>query len=121
MEEYVLVLVPLHKDMHDLSGTEFPDRGFVKCYSFQDDQDIQTGLYGAKWGDENGIRTFLLFAEKFAVVRHEGRVIVIDAWANVVKFEQGYVVFVGNKDECLTLMKSDIAYQKQSPNTESKI
>ena len=117
MKDYSLVLCPLHSDFRDFSGTKYPKKGYVRCQNFKDDYDINTGLYGYRWRVVN--LTNILDDGIFAVVRLSEQSITVDEYLNAVKFEQGYVIFVGNRDDCLAKLKEDRV--GGSPEKQAKI
>lgn len=116
MHDYSLVLCPIHHDLYDMSGTKFPDKGFVKCENFSEDNNIDSGLFGINWGIDNGYEIASNFVDgKWAVIRMDSRFITIDSFTNAIKFEQGYVILIGDKIECMKVIQSDAAYPKKSP------
>ncbi len=106
MIDYVLVLVPLHKDFRDISGNLFDKKGIVKSDNFKPDTDITSGICGIEWG--YGTPYYQCgFSNNFAVVKVTESIIKLTMTFNLVKFCSGYVVKAGTFKECSEIIRKD--------------
>jgi len=98
--QHALVLATLNADMTDAVGNQYPSHGFVSARNFKPDQDIFAGLHGVLWGRTGGC-SHLKDEEdsKWTVIKVDEtrNIILIDELNNIVKFEDGLVVHVGDR------------------------
>jgi len=106
MNDYFLILVPLTLDGRDLSGIVFPEKGYVKSNIFKNNHDILLGIFGCLWGQSDDYLPQL--NGLFAVVKVNDNIVPLDRNnQSVVKFKDGYVVFTGEKESCIQVIRAD--------------
>jgi len=98
VDKYLLVLVALDEDMRDVTGTVYPDDGFVRAGTFVEDQDIRTGLNGILWGAADNLSYFSSERKTWVIVKlsETANFIALDEASNIIKFKEGFVVHCGS-------------------------
>jgi len=99
-KDYILVIVPLHRDKRCITGTTFQENKVVIFPGFKNDESIQTGFAGYKITEEK----IYTFSPICALVKVESYQSVP---SNLVKFASGYVLSIGTKEDCLKKAKEN--------------
>jgi hypothetical protein len=104
MFTHSLILVTCNSDFTDGMGNLYPEEGVICSSKFIFDKSLSTGLYGVLWG-QTGSKGIFFKDEPDSIwllvkVECGQNIIYIDEVYNLVKFERGSVVHVGDKRTC---------------------
>ena len=101
--DHVKIAVPLDSEGIDIGGNLYPKSGFILAKNFCNDDDIRSGLWGFVNIDSSFAQSFN--QEKWCLIqRTNKKIIIIDNFYNIVKFDSGIIINYGNMHYISKLM-----------------